>query len=101
MTEIRRIEVWPKRNEPGAFQVRIQGGDFAKTPYKWFYGQNKIFPAKSKFFGRENYGRICNLIREAHANDSKVVWQKPIPRSAYGHQRGAQASGACDPDDNE
>ena len=82
-TMVTDIAVWPKRNEPGAFQVAITGGDFAKAPYKWFYGR-KIFPASRKYFGRNLYGQICGLIRKSAELDKKVSWHKASQRRNYG-----------------
>ncbi len=94
--KIREIEVWSKKNEPGAFQVRITGGDFSKSPYKWFCGEaGKIFPASSKYFRRKLYGKICTLIRAADKSGKKESWTR-LPKGAHAHQARCEAAGACE-----
>lgn len=94
-TVVTSVVVAPKRNELGAFQVKITGGGFAKSPYKWFYGR-KIFPASNKFFGRKLYGRICGLIEESARSGEKASWQRAANKGAWANQKISEAIGACD-----
>ena len=82
-TVVTDIVVTPKSKEPGAFQVAITGGGFAKTPYKWFYGE-RIFPASRKYFGRNLYGQICGLIRKSAKSGEKIRWHKASQRRMNG-----------------
>lgn len=95
MNNIIKIEVKPKKGEPGAFWVEIHTVDGSKNRTKWFYGE-KIFPYRRVNLSPYVYRTICVLIRSASESFQTVSWQRSCKdKGAIAHQKRSEAAGAC------
>jgi len=88
LRDIKSIIVWERRNERGAYSVKIICNDvrnnmrFRKSPYKFFRGEYGIRQAAATLLIRQTdevvYRKICKLIHASNKKKEKVIWCNPL-----------------------